>query len=469
MADMTELERRANQYITEHVAGGGRREDVLADWIRSDNADLQKYAKGLLAKDLTPPTQAPESIPQGKSYMDMAKDMAPVILPAAGVATAVGLGGYMLGKKKGEGIAPPSGPTEFDIQKQQLELERMQAQIDTERARAARLVQMANKGKPLQTQAQFSQPTPVEIAADTTSVKVPSPATVDTEVSKLEALKQRAADLTSAVQGQKAIPDGSVPPQFGPAGQPAGAIPPAPPMPGPAPSVTETIATGGNVNQAIQQSVAQEIDKPQTLRTGTGREVTAGQGPVPQRFAKEYKSAADVPKGYAFLPGGQYIDVLRNDLGQGTYTQQFTGREFPQGYNEAVEAGKNINRDLNRPTREQLKAQGAAMPETTEGIVRKVGPNKMVKVGGVAGALIALSDLAKAENSQQRREAVGNALLGFLPPGLDAGGLNADEQQLIKERLAQAAYAQQVGGGRGVAPPSAYPQGGLNYNSPRIR
>lgn len=259
----------------------------------------------------------------------------------------------------------------------------------------------------------------------------------------------------------------AIPPQFGPAGQPAGNIPPAPPMPGPAPSVTQAVATGGNVNQAIQQSVAQQIDQPQTLRTGTGREVIAGQGPVPQRFAKEYKSATDVPKGYAFLPGGQYIDVLRNDLGQGTYTEQFTNRPFPATDPEAREMAKTINRELNRPTRDQLKAQGIEPPEVTKGISRKVANKSLVKVGGVAGALIALSDLAKAENAQQRREAVGNALLGLLPPGLDAGGLNADEQQLIKERLAQAAYAQQVGGGRGVAPPSAYPQGGLDYNSPR--
>jgi len=449
MADMTELERKANQYITEHVSGGGRREDVLADWIRSDNPDLQNYAKGLLAKDLAPPTQAPADIPQNKSYMDMAKDMAPVIGPAALGAAGVAAGSYYLGKKKGEGIAPPasSGPSEFDLKKQQLELERMQAQVETERARAARLTQMANKGQPLQSQAKFSEPTPVELAAGTTSVKVPSPATVVNEIDSLEKLKQRFPDVAASIEGQKTAAT---------------------------PSVETAVATGGNVDQAIKQTVAKELDKPvgvspETLKTGTGREVVAGQGAVPQRFAKEYKSPADVPKGYAFVPGAQYIDVLRNDLGQGTYTQQFTGKDFPGTYPEAVEAGKNINRELNRPTREQLKAQGAAMPETTEGIVRKVGPSKLVKVGGVAGALISVADLAKAENTQQRREAVGNALLGFLPPGMDVNSLNADEAAKLQHLFAQQAYAQQVGGGRGVAPPSMYPQGGLNYNSPRIR
>lgn len=337
----------------------------------------------------------------------------------------------------------------------------------------------------------------------------------------LQNLQQRHAELTAAVQGQKVPPPNDIfgqsisptlpgavanapagvpqaNPQF--AGQPAnvpqattlpkptqmpsgmyeatwgslrnqptvGNTPLAPSAPNPPPSVAQTVATGGNINQAIQQSVAQEIDKPvdQTLRTGTGREVTAGQGPVPQRFAKEYKSPTDVPKGFAFLPGGQYIDVLRNDLGQGTYTQQFTGREFPQTYPEAVEAGKNINRELNRPTREQLKAQGAAMPETTEGIVRKVGPSKAVKVAGALGALVAIPDLAKAESAQQRNQTLFELLT---PWWMTMSGAGQNEQALIDARLAEAAYARQVGGGRGVAPAGAYPQGGLNYNSPRIR
>lgn len=283
----------------------------------------------------------------------------------------------------------------------------------------------------------------VEMRQAELSAQKPTPT-----LTPIENLQQRTADLTAAVQAQK------VPPVI--------------------PNVETALATGGNVDQAIKQTVAKELDQavgvsPEILKTGTGREVVAGQGAVPQRFAKEYKSPADVPKGYAFVPGAQYIDVLRNDLGQGTYTQQFTGKDFPGTYPEAVETGKTINRELNRPTREQLKAQGAALPETTEGIVRKVGPSKMVKVGGVAGALVALSDLAKAEDMQQRREAVGNALLGLLPPGMDVNSLNANEAAQLQQLFAQQAYAQKVGGGRGVAPPSAYPQGGLNYNSPRIR
>ena len=296
----------------------------------------------------------------------------------------------------------------------------------------------------------------------------------------IQNLQQRHAELTAAVQGQAAgaapgpIPRNQLP--VSPSifsSSPKAPIAPAPSMT--TPNVETAVATGGNVTKAVQQDVAKLTDeafgtaRPEVLRTGTGREVIAGQGPVPQRFAKEYKSPTDVPKGFAFVPNAQYIDVLRNDLSQPTYTEQFTNRPFPSTYPEAVESGKNINRELNRPTREQLKAQGAAMPETTEGIVRKVGPNKMVKVGGVAGALVAISDLAKAENTQQRREAVGNALLGLLPLGMDANALNADEAAKLQQLFAQQAYAQKVGGGRSVAPPSMYPQGGLNYNSPRIR
>lgn len=375
-------------------------------------------------------------------------------ITAAGIATvgtaAAGLGGYALKERiktnaeirKEKELAKLEPSEAVKIQREQLELSKQK----------------------------FAAEQQALIDQETKNVMQQARVKAQTAAPTLSDLQQRAAGLTASVQG-KTVPANAIPPQFGPANAPVGNIPPAPPF---QPSVETAVATGGNVDQAIKQTVAKELDQavgvsPEILKTGTGREVVAGQGSVPQRFAKEYKSPTDVPKGYAFVPGAQYIDVLRNDLGQGTYTQQYTGREFPQTYPGAVEEAKNINRELNRPTREQLKAQGAALPETTEGIVRKVGPNKMVKVGGVAGALISLADIAKAENTQQRREAAGNALLGFLPPGMDVNSLNANEAAQLQQLFAQQAYAQQVGGGRGVAPPSAYPQGGLNYNSPRIR
>lgn len=183
------------------------------------------------------------------------------------------------------------------------------------------------------------------------------------------------------------------------------------------PSVGEAVATGGNVDQSIKQTVANELDKanaqPQTLKTGTGREVVAGQGVVPQRFSKEYKTAADVPKGYAFVPGAQHIDTLRNNLGQQTYTEHYTNRPFPSNYNEALAQSNEINRSLGRATREGMRAQGIEPPKPTTGITRKIGENKVVKVGGVLGALVALPELAHASSEAKQGNVAPAKEFGF--------------------------------------------------------
>ena len=132
------------------------------------------------------------------------------------------------------------------------------------------------------------------------------------------------------------------------------------------------------------------------LMTGTGREVVEGQGPVKKHFAKEYKSALDVPKGYVFVPNAQYADVMRNDLGQETYTKTYKGKEFPSTYPEAQAQVQEINRGLNRPTRAEMKAQGIEPPPVAKGIFKYVGDKKLVKVAGTAGALVAISDIANA-------------------------------------------------------------------------
>lgn len=476
-----------HDFIGEALKAGHSMDSIISDLSKSEDKEEQAFAKNWLETASKPEYAA------GGSETSLAKTITPMLnLVNEYPKTTLGvIGGF---------AATTAGVKAYNAyQDRKMKREAHESELEKNRAYAKQVELSAKNQAPSvndiidQTKQMNKKMTLEEANARLQGVTQPVP-------DQMEMLKQRFPDI-AAQQGQKVAPPANVAPQAvapvgqsiaptlpgaianQPAGipqvnpqftgQPAGNIPPAPPML--APNVETAVATGGNVDQAIKQTVAHELDKatgavsPEILRTGTGREVVAGQGPVPQRFAKEYKSPADVPKGFAFVPGAQYIDVLRNDLGQGTYTQQFTSKDFPGTYSEAVETGKNINRELNRPTREQLKAQGAAMPETTEGIVRKVGPSKLVKVGGVAGALISVADIAKAENSQQRREAVGNALLGLLPPGMDASALNANETAKLQQLFAKQAYAQQVGGGRGVAPPSMYPQGGLNYNSPRIR
>ena len=257
------------------------------------------------------------------------------------------------------------------------------------------------------------------------------------------------------------------------------------------PTATEILAAGGTPTQIATQTAAQEIDAvPKELRTGTGKIAYAGTGPEPTissrtgnpQFKKEYASLADVPKGYALVPGGQYIDPLRQDLGQIEYTKAFTGRDFPQTYEEAISTGKDINRSLGRATREEAKAAGLPYGEITPGIAQKTTENKkLVKIigkAGLAGALVSLADLALAKTPEDKANA-GMGLLGaILPPGMDifpAGeGSTLSKEQLLANQIGYenqfklgSPYAQteaaktyrlreRAGAGRGIAPPSAY-------------
>ena len=259
-----------------------------------------------------------------------------------------------------------------------------------------------------------------------------------------------------------------------------------------APTATETLAAGGTPNQVVTQIAAQEIDAikpvapptapaaPTELRTGTGKIAYAGQGPEPKigkkgpQFRNEYQSLEAIPKGYALVPNAQYIDPIRNDIGQAAFTKAFTGREFPQTYEEAIAVSKDINRSLGRATREETKAAGLPPAETTKGIAKTTTENKkLVKIigqAGLAGALVSLADLALAKTPEEKANAGVNLLGAVLPPGMDinaAGAPTLPQSQVNNAYLLGSPYAQteaaktyrlreRAGAGRGIAPPSAY-------------
>tara|TARA_R110000868_G_scaffold210517_1_gene460556 strand:- start:106 stop:1584 length:1479 start_codon:yes stop_codon:yes gene_type:complete len=259
-----------------------------------------------------------------------------------------------------------------------------------------------------------------------------------------------------------------------------------------APTATQTLAAGGTPNQVVTQIAAQEIDAikpvapptapaaPTELRTGTGKIAYAGQGPEPKigkkgpQFRNEYQSLEAIPKGYALVPNAQYIDPIRNDIGQAAFTKAFTGREFPQTYEEAIAVSKDINRSLGRATREETKAAGLPPAETTKGIAKTTTENKkLVKIigqAGLAGALVSLADLALAKTPEEKANAGVNLLGAVLPPGMDinaAGAPTLPQSQVNNAYLLGSPYAQteaaktyrlreRAGAGRGIAPPSAY-------------
>ena len=316
---------------------------------------------------------------------------------------------------------------------------------------------------------------------------------------------------------------------------PVGAVPPAPvapaapafnpqapiatplsaaPMDAPAPTPTAgpgspvtTIVTD-TVKEMIQEAPAQPMAQqpvapPQELRTGTGKPAFAGMGPAAAlnkkgqpKLLPEYADINAVPRDMAFVPGAQYIDPGRQDMGQPLFTKTYMAQDYPSTDEMARQQASEINRMLNKPTRAELKAAGLEPAPNTPGITKKTSAGtKSVRVAGTLGALMAIPDLAKAETPGQRGAALTNLLEAILPPGFTMSGAgegsdmppravdprmaninmtNASmfaptandlfagnpyaQSELAKRRRQEAEYTRKVGAGRGIAPPSAYPR-----------
>jgi hypothetical protein len=329
--------------------------------------------------------------------------------------------------------------------------------------------------------APVAPPAPVEAA--------PAPQAVAPD--RLQQAQQLAeANRQLGIGGQPATPAApAMPPE--PVATPITAAPvdaPAPtPTSGPGSPVTTIV--NDTVKELIQQTpdpvtgaVAQPVVPPQELRTGTGKPAFAGMGPAAALNKKgepklkvDYASVADVPAGYAFVPGAQYIDTPRQNIGQLEYTKAYTDRPFPLTNEQAIQESKDINKLLGRATRAEAKAAGLPPAELTPGITKKTSAGtKPVRVAGTMGALMAISDLAKAETAGQRGMAGANLLEAVLPPGFMMGGAGAGsdlppdmaqamllgspyaQSEFAKKQRQEQEYVRKVGAGRGIAPPSAY-------------
>ena len=226
----------------------------------------------------------------------------------------------------------------------------------------------------------------------------------------------------------------------------------------------------------------QPVAPPQDLRTGTGKPAFAGMGPAAAlnkkgqpKLLPEYADINAVPRDMAFVPGGQYIDTPRQNIGQAEYTKAYTQRPFPLTNEQAIQESKEINRLLGRATRAEAAAAGLPPAEITPGITKKTSAGtKPVRVAGTVGALMAISDLAKADTPGQRGMAGANLLEAVLPPGFMMSGAGAGsdmppsmaqamllgspyaQSDFAKRQRQEQEYVRKVGAGRGIAPPSAY-------------
>lgn len=256
---------------------------------------------------------------------------------------------------------------------------------------------------------------------------------------------------------------------------------PAPtPTPGPNSPVTSIVTD--TVKEMIQETPNQPVAPPQELRTGTGKPAFAGMGPEATlnkkgepKLKPDYADINAVPRGMAFVPGAQYIDTPRQNIGQAEYTKAYTNRPFPLTNDLAIQESKEINKLLGRATRAENIAAGLPPAELTPGITKKTtAGTKPVRVAGTLGALMAISDLAKADTAGQRGMAGANLLEAILPPGFMMGGAGEGsstvpsvdaamllgspyaQSEIAKKRRQQEEYTRKVGAGRGIAPPSAY-------------
>jgi hypothetical protein len=174
--------------------------------------------------------------------------------------------------------------------------------------------------------------------------------------------------------------------------------------------------------KAMAKGVAEGLPPPD-LTTGTGKPAYAGQSDT-AKIKSSYASPKDIPKDYAWIPGAQYIDTPRGNVGQETFTKEFTTRPYPGSYQESIDVSNEINRGLNRPTRDQLIAENKPFAKNTPGITKAVSKSKLIKVAGVSGALISMADLA---NAQTARGAIGNIAESFLPMGITPSSLASGE------------------------------------------
>ena len=254
----------------------------------------------------------------------------------------------------------------------------------------------------------------------------------------------------------------------------------------PTPSVQAGVQTG-NATQAVQAVVAQELDN------ATG--VAPTEPVTPKASKKEpavatFKTLADVPKGYEF----------RSDVGNLDRSMyNILGPEHRQYAKELLTGGQmfgnspNVNADVSRLSTQYFQKLQSEIPETilsrderrAQGIPSKFGNyglqgfGKAAKVGGVAGTLFAVADVANAAQQGKYGEAAMRGadvatdyipMVAQLKQGLaptEAGAPGVSQQRIESSALLGSPYAQtewaknqrlkeKAGAGRGIAPPSAY-------------
>jgi len=202
----------------------------------------------------------------------------------------------------------------------------------------------------------------------------------------------------------------------------------APQSPITASTSPEESATLANLSQEAKTPVEAVAEAPKEIKgavkpllTGSGMPAIQGTAPPGTKLKKSFEGPHEIPSTHAFIPGGQYMDIVRNGVGQDAFTASLKNMGgYPETTEQAYELARKINESQSRLPRDVAKDLNIGLGEPTKAITQKVGGNKTVSMKtplAALGAIIAMTDLAKADTPAERRRALRNAGEGFLPIG----------------------------------------------------
>jgi hypothetical protein len=182
--------------------------------------------------------------------------------------------------------------------------------------------------------------------------------------------------------------------------------------------VLETV----KAQQEAVKTAETTLGKPD-VKTGSGMPAYQGQGEEGGKVVHKkgtINSLKDIPKNMVFVPGGQNMDIVRNAVGQPEYTKNLkSAGGYPESPQGAYETSRNINKSLGRASIAEAKASGVALPEPTQSITQKIAGSKTVRLGGITGALILMTDVASAATT-------GESILSNMAKGFSDAVKNKD-------------------------------------------
>jgi hypothetical protein len=408
------------QESTAPVAPPKKAKDKKGEGVAPTTSLAQQVTNTMdVLKDNTPSPVPSSPVPvMGNTIGDLLNSVQNNWMSVATVAVpAMAYGAYKLGKSIVDGEAKPASPSTPISDRQ---VTRVEPKMDVN--------QQPPTGR---VEPKFSDPVPIQ-----PNVSISPEVTSSTGYTGLAQLEEKHGvqftsgdDLKTVLRGENntAIKAGQEPPYpnlLSPEAQQkltqqkmAGVTPSTS-----APEAQTLVTTKENALTPVEK-VAESIKPPvgTDLRTGSGMPAIQGSAPPGTPLRKELASAANIPSNYAFVPGGQNMDIVRNAVGQDAFTASLLkSGGYPQTPQEAYALSRMINENMGRMPRDVAKDLNIGLGDTTKAITQKVAGGKTVKLAGTAGALILMTELANAKTAKEKREAMRNLGEAILPPSMTA-------------------------------------------------